>query len=152
MSLDLCLEADSTLTISTLSKAVSNAGAWEIEVAGNGLYAEFTSGLKLSTNDVLDDATIYAENTMGIDFPVAVRCTIRIRGPEPEGSRLWKIWIKSLSPYLSRVRLSFLLAFSSNKPCTGGMRQGCIVLEVGACASSFRHFRMVFFRTKTPLN
>ncbi|AGE24162.1 hypothetical protein H045_00430 [Pseudomonas poae RE*1-1-14] len=85
MSLDLCLEADSTLTISTLSKAVANAGAWEIEVAGNGLYAEFTSGLKLSTNDVLDAPTIYAENTMGIDFPVAVRCTIRIKGPEPEG-------------------------------------------------------------------
>ncbi|AQY68312.1 hypothetical protein TU80_12675 [Pseudomonas veronii] len=31
MSLDLCLEADSTLTISTLSKALANAGAWEIE-------------------------------------------------------------------------------------------------------------------------
>jgi len=31
MSLDLCLEADSTLTISTLSNALANAGAWKID-------------------------------------------------------------------------------------------------------------------------
>ena len=152
MSLDLCLEADNTLTISTLSKALANAGAWEIEVAGNGLYAEFTSGLKLSTNDVLDAPTIYAENTMGIAFPVAMRCTIRIKGPEPEGESAMEDLDKIARSISQSCSAFFLIAFSSKKPCTGGMRQGCIVLEVGACASSFRHFRMVFFRTKTPLN
>ncbi|WLH65319.1 hypothetical protein [Pseudomonas sp. FP2300] len=85
MSLDLFLEADSALTISALKSALENAGAWEIEVAGNGLSAAFASGLRLSGGDVLDDPTIYAENTKGVDFPVAVRCTIRIKGPYPEG-------------------------------------------------------------------
>lgn len=85
MSLDLCLEADSALTISALKSALENAGAGEIEVAGNGLSAEFASGLRLSGGDVLDDPKIYAENTKGVDFPVAVRCTIRIKGPYPEG-------------------------------------------------------------------
>lgn len=85
MSLDLCLEADSTLTISILSSALGNAGARMLEVTEGGLYAEFSSGLKLSTDDASGDSTIYAEDTMGIDFPVALRCTIRIKGPEPEG-------------------------------------------------------------------
>jgi hypothetical protein len=85
MSLDLCLEADSTLTISVLKCAVENAGAWEVEVAGNGLSAVFASGLRLNGGDVTDDSTIYAENTKGLDFPVALRCTIRLKGPEPEG-------------------------------------------------------------------
>ena len=111
MSLDLCLEADSTLTISTLSKALANAGAWEIEVAGNGLSAEFNSGLKLSTNDVLADPTIYAENTMGIAFPVAVRCTIRIKGPEPEGESAMEDLDKIAQSISQSCSAFFLISF-----------------------------------------
>ena len=33
----------------------------------------------------LDDHTLYAEDTKGMTFPVAIRCYIRIKGPEPEG-------------------------------------------------------------------
>jgi hypothetical protein len=111
MSLDLCFEADSTLTISTLSRALESAGAWEIQVAGNGLYAEFTSGLKLSTDDVIDDPTIYAENTMGIDFPVAVRCTIRIKGPEPEGESAMEDLDKIAQSISKSCSAFFLISF-----------------------------------------
>ena len=111
MSLDLFLEADSALTISTLSKALENAGAWEVEVTGNGLYAEFTSGLKLSTNHVLDDPTINAENTVGIDFPVAVRCAIRIKGPEPEGESAMEDLDKIAKSISQSCSAFFLISF-----------------------------------------
>lgn len=111
MSLDLYLEADSTLTISTLSRALENAGAWEIQVAGNGLFAEFTSGLKLISDDVIDDTTIYAENTMGIDFPVAVRCTIRIKGPEPEGESVMEDLDKIAQSISESCSAFFLISF-----------------------------------------
>ena len=84
MSLDLHLEADSALTISALKSALENAGALEIDVAGDGLFAIFASGLRVS-GDLTDDSTIYAENKKGIGFPVALRCTIRIKGADPEG-------------------------------------------------------------------
>jgi hypothetical protein len=108
MSLDLCLEADSTLTISTLSRALENAGAWEIEIAGNELYAEFASGLKLRTDGVMDDPTIYAENTMGIDFPVAVRCNIRIKGAEPESESVMQ-GLDKIAQCLSQSCSAFFL-------------------------------------------
>ncbi|WLH76955.1 hypothetical protein PSH81_14440 [Pseudomonas sp. FP2335] len=111
MSLDLCLEADSTLTISTLSKALAQAGALEIEVSENGLYAEFTSGLKLSTHGVRDDPTIYAEHKMGIDFPVAVRCTIRIKGPEPEGESAMEDLDKLAQSIFQSCSALFLISF-----------------------------------------
>ena len=85
MSLDLHLEADSALTISALKSALENAGALEIDVAGDGLLAIFASGLSVSGGDVTADSTIYAENKKGIEFPVALRCTIRIKGADAEG-------------------------------------------------------------------
>jgi hypothetical protein len=111
MSLDLCLEADSTLTILTLSNALENAGARKVEVTEDGLYAEFSSGLKLSTDDAFGDPTIYAENTMGIDFPVAVRCTIRIKGPEPEGESAMEDLEKVAQSISQSCSAFFLVSF-----------------------------------------
>jgi hypothetical protein len=85
MSLDLYLEADNALTAPTLRKALNDADACEINVVGDSLEATFISGLTLSTDGVITDSTIYSEDTKGIDFRVAMRCTIRIKGPEPEG-------------------------------------------------------------------
>lgn len=111
MSLDLCLEADSTLTISTLSSALGNAGARMLEVTEGGLHAEFSSGLKLSTDDASGDSTIYAENTMGIDFPVALRCTIRIKGPEPEGESAMEDLDKIAQSISHSCSAFFLISF-----------------------------------------
>jgi hypothetical protein len=85
MSLDLYLEADNALTAPILGKALQNAGAWEINAVGGCLEAAFISGLMLSTDGVIADSMIYAEDMKGVDFSVAMRCTIRIKGPEPEG-------------------------------------------------------------------
>ncbi|MFJ2539655.1 hypothetical protein [Pseudomonas sp. NPDC087614] len=111
MSLDLCLEADSTLTISVLKSALENAGAWEVEVAGIGLSAVFASGLRLSGGDVKDDSTIYAENTKGMDFPVALRCTIRIKGPEPKGESSMEDLNKIAQSISQSCSAFFLISF-----------------------------------------
>lgn len=85
MSLDLYLEADNALTVQILGRALEEAGACEVIIADGALEAAFTSGLTVACPCVTSDSAIYAENTKGIDFPVAMRCNIRIKGPEPEG-------------------------------------------------------------------
>ncbi|WP_024643674.1 hypothetical protein [Pseudomonas syringae] len=85
MSLDLYLEADNVLTAPAFEQALKNAGAWEVNTLDGGLEAVFISGLTLTANGVTTDSTIYAEDTKGIDFRVAMRCNIRIKGPEPDG-------------------------------------------------------------------
>lgn len=85
MSLDLYLEADNALTASALGKALRNAGASEVNMLDSGLKAAFISGLTLTADGVTTDSMIYAGDTKGMDFRVATRCYIRIKGPEPEG-------------------------------------------------------------------
>jgi hypothetical protein len=85
MSLDIHLEADERLSITTVSMTLSELGA--LDTHSDGLKAEgfFESGLSVSAARELDDHTLYAEDTKGMTFPVAIRCYIRIKGPEPEG-------------------------------------------------------------------
>lgn len=85
MSLDLYLEADNALTAPILGRALKNAGALEVYRVDGGLEADFISGLTLTADGATTDSTIYAEDRKGINFNVAMRCSIRIKGPEPEG-------------------------------------------------------------------
>ncbi|NWB99551.1 hypothetical protein HX882_27055 [Pseudomonas gingeri] len=85
MSLDLCLEADNALTVPTLGRALEKAGASEVIITDGALEAFFISGLTVRTPGMTTDSAIYAEDTKGIDLRVAIRCNIRIKGPEPEG-------------------------------------------------------------------
>jgi len=85
VSLDLYLEADNALTVPALGLALETAGALEVNMVNGGLEAAFMSGLTLTADGATTDSTIYAEDTKGIDFRVALRCNIRIKGPEPEG-------------------------------------------------------------------
>jgi hypothetical protein len=85
MSLAVYIEADNTLTMSTLEQALFMAGACEVKVANNNLEAVFASGLTLHADHAVADSRIYAEDTRGIVFDVARRCSIRIKGPEPDG-------------------------------------------------------------------
>jgi len=64
---------------------LETAGALEVNMVNGGLEAAFMSGLTLTADGATTDSTIYAEDTKGIDFRVALRCNIRIKGPEPEG-------------------------------------------------------------------
>ncbi|AHL31462.1 hypothetical protein CD58_00445 [Pseudomonas brassicacearum] len=85
MSLDLHIEADRVLTIPMLSTALAKAGATEVENVNGALEAAFASGLRLTADDETTDFTIYAEDKKGLEFKVGMRCSIRIKGPEPEG-------------------------------------------------------------------
>ncbi len=85
MSLDLCLEADDALTVPTLGRALEKAGAREVIITDGALEAAFMSGLTVRILGATTDSAIHAEDTKGIDLRVALRCNIRIKGPEPEG-------------------------------------------------------------------
>jgi len=85
VSLDLSLEADDALTIPTLGRALEKAGASEVIIADGALEAIFISGLAVWTPGAITDSAIHAEDTKGMDLRVALRCNIRIKGPEPEG-------------------------------------------------------------------
>ncbi|MDD0967785.1 MULTISPECIES: hypothetical protein [Pseudomonas] len=111
MSIDLCLEADSALTIAALKSILENAGVQEIQVAGNELFAMFTSGLRVIGGDVMDDPAIYAENTKGLDFPVALRCTIRMKGPDPEGESAMDDLDKLAQSIAQTCSCCFLISF-----------------------------------------
>lgn len=134
MSLDLCLEADSALTAPILGKALNNAGAWEIIVAGDRLEATFISGLTLSTDGVTTDSRIYAENTKGIDFRVAMRCSIRIKGPEPEGQSAMEDLDKIAQSIAQMCSSLFLISFQLEetlywRDAAGLHRPGCQSLQ-----------------------
>lgn len=85
VSLDLYLEADDVLTVAVPERALEMAGADEINTDGQAIEALFESGLTFSTS-ASNDQAIYAEETKGATFLVALRCYIRIKGPAPEGS------------------------------------------------------------------
>ncbi|EJM88949.1 MULTISPECIES: hypothetical protein [unclassified Pseudomonas] len=134
MSLDLYLEADNALTAPTLGKALSNAGAWEINVVGDSLESTFISGLTLSTDGVTTDSTIYAEDTKGIDFRVAMRCTIRIKGPEPEGQSAMEDLDKIAQSIAKTCSSLFLISFQLEetlywRDAAGLHRPGCQSLQ-----------------------
>ena len=85
MSLDIHLEADERLSITTVSTTLSELGALDTNSDDHTVEGIFESGLSVSAACELDDHTLYAEDTKGMAFPVAIRCYIRIKGPEPEG-------------------------------------------------------------------
>ena len=85
MGLDVHIEADNALTISTLGQAVSMAGACEIKLTDNILEAVFASGLTLQAEHPVADSRLYVEDTKGMAFDVATRCSIRLKSPEPDG-------------------------------------------------------------------
>ncbi|WFS16842.1 hypothetical protein P9K38_15410 [Pseudomonas sp. 905_Psudmo1] len=85
MSLDIHLEADERLSITTVSTTLSELGALDTNSDGHKVEGFFESGLSVSATCELDDHTLYAEDTKGMTFPVAIRCYIRIKGPESEG-------------------------------------------------------------------
>jgi len=84
VSLDLYLEADKGLTVPILGHALENAGALEVFSVNGALVAHLISGVTLTANRELTDVAIYAEDRKGMDFRVAMRCSVRIKGPEPE--------------------------------------------------------------------
>lgn len=85
MSLDLYLEADKELTVPILELALEKAGAFEVYRLDGVLKADFISGLALTVDGATTDPTVYAEDRKGTNFHVAIRCSLRIKGPEPEG-------------------------------------------------------------------
>lgn len=111
MSLDLYLEADNALTSATLGEALENAGALEVDMVDGGLEAAFISGLTLTANGATTDSTIYAEDTKGIDFRVAMRCSIRIKGPEPEGQSAMEDLCKIAESIAQTCSSLFLITF-----------------------------------------
>lgn len=88
MSIDMFLEADAALTLTLLEQALGLAGAEGISTTAHGLQAWFRSGLGVSADDDDPDARIYAENRHGLDFSVALRASLRIKGTEPEGESM----------------------------------------------------------------
>jgi hypothetical protein len=85
MSLDIHLEADERLSIAAISTTLSELGALDKNSDPKAAQGFFDSGLSVSATCELDDHTLYAEDAKGMNFPVAIRCYIRIKGPEPEG-------------------------------------------------------------------
>lgn len=85
MSLDIHLEADGRLSITTVSTTLSELGALDIRGDRHTVEGLFESGLSVSAGCELDDHTLHAEDTKGMNFPVGIRCYIRIKGPEPDG-------------------------------------------------------------------
>jgi hypothetical protein len=108
VSLDLYLEADNALTVSALGQALKNAGALEVKMLDGGLEAAFISGLTLTADAVTTDPMIYAENTKGMGFRVAMRCYIRIRGTEPEGHSTMED-LGKIAESIAETCLSFFL-------------------------------------------
>ncbi|QXH55102.1 hypothetical protein [Pseudomonas maumuensis] len=84
MSLDLFLEADAALDPAALANALQEAGAIEVTRTNDSLQAYFASWLTLTADLVITDHTLYAEETKALDFRVATRCSIRIKGPGPQ--------------------------------------------------------------------
>ncbi|WP_160965612.1 hypothetical protein [Xanthomonas sp. LMG 9002] len=86
MGIDIHLEADKLLSIIAISTTLSELDA--LGIASDDTRAEgfFDSGLSVYATCEFHDQTLYTEDTKGMDFPVAVRCYLRIKGPEPEGS------------------------------------------------------------------
>ena len=85
MSLDIHLEADERLSIAAISTTLSELGALDTNGDPTSAQGLFDSGLSVSATRELDDHMLYAEDVKGMNFPVAIRCYIRIKGPEPEG-------------------------------------------------------------------
>ena len=111
MSLDLYLEADNELTVPLLEQALENAGALEVYRVDGALKADFISGLTLTANSATTDSSIYAEDRKGVDFHVAVRCSIRIKSPEPEGQSSMED-LDKIATSIARVCSSlFLITF-----------------------------------------
>lgn len=115
MSLDLYLEADNVLTAPAFEQALKNAGALEVNTLDGGLEAVFISGLTLTANGVTIDSTIYAEDTKGIDFRFAMRCNIRIKGPEPEGHSAMEDLNKIAESIAEMCSSLFLITFQFEK-------------------------------------
>ncbi|MET0845119.1 MAG: hypothetical protein ABWY46_02890 [Pseudomonas sp.] len=111
MSLDLYLEADNALTAPILGQALENAGASEVTMAYGGVKAVFLSGLTLTADGAATDPAIYAENKNGIDFLVAMRCSIRIKGPEPEGQSTMEDLDKIARSIAQACSSHFLITF-----------------------------------------
>ncbi len=84
MSLDIHLEADERLSIATISTTLSELGALDTNSDPKVVQGSFDSGLSINAALELDDHTLYVEDTQGMNFPVAIRCYMRIKGPEPE--------------------------------------------------------------------
>jgi hypothetical protein len=111
MSLDIHLEADERLSITTVSTTLSELGALDTSSDDHTVEGIFESGLSVSAACELDDHTLYAEDTKGMTFPVAIRCYIRIKGPEPEGfSALGDLerFVKNLT---TKTDANFLVSF-----------------------------------------
>ncbi|MCP6693645.1 hypothetical protein [Pseudomonas donghuensis] len=111
MSLDLYLEADKALTMFTLRQAMEHAGAFQINMAECGLDAAFSSGVRLTGDGAVTDPAIYAEDTKGIDFQVAMRCSIRIKGPEPDGQSAMQDLNKIAESIAQTCASLFLITF-----------------------------------------
>jgi hypothetical protein len=111
VSLDLYLEADNALTAQLLGQALENAGASQVNMADGGVEVAFISGLTLTADGTTTDSTIYAEDTKGLDFHVAMRCSIRIKGPEPGGQSAMEDLDKIAQSIAQSCSTLFLITF-----------------------------------------
>lgn len=111
MSLDFYLEADDALTVELLGQALEEAGACEVIIAEGALEAVFSSGLTVASPRMTSHSEIYAEEAKGLDFRVAMRCNIRIKGPEPEGQSSLGDLDKIAHFVAERCSCHFLISF-----------------------------------------
>ncbi|WP_248920751.1 hypothetical protein [Pseudomonas entomophila] len=110
MSLDLFLEADAALDASTLANALKEAGAIELTHSIDNLEACFASWLSLTADFDITDHALYAEDTKGLDFQVATRCSIRIKGPGPQAHSPMAD-LDKIANAIARAGSRFLISF-----------------------------------------
>ncbi|MBF8162230.1 MULTISPECIES: hypothetical protein [Pseudomonadaceae] len=111
MSLDIHLEADERLSITTVSTALKELGALDRNSDNHTAEGIFESGLSVSAACELDDHTLYAEDTKGMNFPVAIRCYIRIKGPEPEGYSAFGDLERFVKHIATKTDANFVVSF-----------------------------------------
>lgn len=110
MGIDIHLEADERLSIIAISTTLRKLGA--LGIASDDTTAEgfFDSGLFVYAICEFHDRTLYTEDTKGMDFPVAIRCYLRIKGPEPAGLSATGDLEKFIKRIATRIDARFLVS------------------------------------------
>jgi hypothetical protein len=111
MGLDIHLEADERLSIAAVSTTLSELGALDTNSDDTTVKGFFDSGLSVSAACEFDDHTLYAEDAKGMSFPVAIRCYLRIKGPEPEGLSALGDLERFVKHIATRTDANFVVSF-----------------------------------------
>lgn len=111
MSLDIHLEADERLSITTVATTLSELGALGRHSDHYTVEGLFESGLSVSAACEVDDFTLYAEDARGMNFPVGIRCYLRIKGPEPEGFSAFGDLERFVKHIATKTDANFVVSF-----------------------------------------